>query len=81
MAQGQGDVGTPDHRGRMSELRLELIEAGWTVFHPEPRGEHRWYAAACNLPAGESDGTARVGAGETPLEAMETLHKRVMAGR
>jgi hypothetical protein len=44
-------------------------------------GERRWFAAACNLPPGETDGTARVGAGETPLEAMETLHERVMAGR
>jgi hypothetical protein len=77
MAQGSADPGSPDHRARMGELRLELIESGWTVFHPEPHGDHQWFAAACNLPTGEVSGTARVGGGRTPLEAMESLYRQI----
>jgi hypothetical protein len=78
MAQGPADTGAPDQRARMSELRLELIESGWTVFHPEPHGERQWFAAACHLPAGERTGTAQVGGGTTPLEAMESLHRQIV---
>jgi hypothetical protein len=47
------------------------------VFHPEPHGDNQWFAAACNLPTGEVSGTAQVGGGRTPLEAMESLHRQI----
>jgi hypothetical protein len=77
MAQGSADTGHSDERERMSRLRLELIELGWVVFHPEPHCE-RWFAAACNLPMEERSGIAQVGAGTTPLEALENVHRQVL---
>jgi hypothetical protein len=81
MARAADHHGTPDQRERMSQLRLDLVEQGWTVFHPEPHGDGQWFAAATNLPPGEHHGTAQVGGGASPLEAMEILHEQISKRR
>jgi len=77
MAERPADTGAPDQRARMSDLRLELIDAGWTVFHAEPHAE-RWFVAASNLTTGQDTGTAQVCAGSTPLEALERIHRSIL---
>jgi hypothetical protein len=77
MADRPADMGSPDHRARMSDLRLDLIEAGWTVFHPEPHAD-RWFVAASNLATDQETGTAQVCAGSTPLEALERIHSGIL---